>query len=133
MPLLTNIQLKTIFSLAIILPIGLSYSRYRFSVSWLNQEVGGIFYEIFWCLLAFLFIPTRKAVWQVPIWVFVITCLVEFLQLWHTPFLNFIRSYWWGKMLLGSVFTWADFPYYMMGSTLGWLWLKMLLWGYKEK
>ncbi|MGH1397385.1 MAG: hypothetical protein ACRAVC_25615, partial [Trichormus sp.] len=67
MPLLTKIRRRCIFSLAIILPIGLLYSHYRYSALWLNQEVGGIFYEIFWCLFAFLFIPTRSAVWKIPL------------------------------------------------------------------
>jgi hypothetical protein len=133
MPLLTNIRWRTIFSLAIVLPIGLLYSHYRYSVSWLNQEVGGIFYEIFWCLLAFLFIPTRRAVWQIPLWVLVITCLLEFMQLWHPPFLTWIRSFWWGKMLIATSFTWADFPYYFIGSGLGWLWLRLIVRGAKLK
>ncbi len=131
MPLLTKIRWRTIVSLAIILPIGLLYSHYRYSTSWLNQEVGGIFYEIFWCLFAFLFIPTRRAIWQIPLWVLVITSLVEFLQLWHSPFLNLVRSFWWGKMLLGSAFTWVDFPYYFIGSGLGWLWLWLIARGAK--
>jgi hypothetical protein len=44
MPLLTNIRRRSILSLAIILPIGLLYSHYRYSILWLNQEVGGIFF-----------------------------------------------------------------------------------------
>jgi hypothetical protein len=59
---LKTIRLRTFISLIIILITGLLYSKYRYSVSWLNQEVGGVFYVIFWCLLAFLFIPTRRAV-----------------------------------------------------------------------
>ncbi|MBD2354503.1 DUF2809 domain-containing protein [Tolypothrix sp. FACHB-123] len=129
MAIIRNIRWRTILSVAVVLPIGLLYSHYRHSVWWLNQEVGGIFYEIFWCLFAFLFIPTRKAVWQIPLWVLVITCLLEFLQLWQPPFLVWIRSLWWGKLLFGSVFTWADFPYYFIGSGLGWLWLKLIVRG----
>ncbi|AFZ24690.1 Protein of unknown function (DUF2809) [Cylindrospermum stagnale PCC 7417] len=131
MPLLTNIRRRSVLSLAIILPIGLLYSHYRHSIWWLNQEVGGIFYEIFWCLFVFLFIPTRRAVWQIPLWVLVITCLLEFMQLWHPPFLNWVRSFWWGKMLIATTFTWADFPYYFIGSGLGWLWLRLIVWGAK--
>ena len=67
MPILTNIRWRTLLSLTIILSIGLLYSHYRHSIWWLNQEVGGIFYEIFWCLFAFLLIPTRRAVWQIPL------------------------------------------------------------------
>jgi hypothetical protein len=129
---LKNIRLFTFSSLIIILITGLLYSKYRYSVSWLNQEVGGIFYVIFWCLLAFLFIPSRRAVWQIPLWVLTITCLIEFLQLWHPPFLDYLRSFWWGKMVLGNVFNWADFPYYFIGSGLGWLGLKMI-WNVKHK
>ncbi|MCG6136114.1 MAG: DUF2809 domain-containing protein [Nostoc sp. LLA-1] len=83
MQLLTNIRGRTIVSLAIILTIGLLYSHYRYSIWWLNQEIGGIFYVIFWCLFAFLFMTTRSSVWQIPFWVLVITCLLEFMQLWH--------------------------------------------------
>ncbi|MBD2518668.1 DUF2809 domain-containing protein [Nostoc sp. FACHB-973] len=133
MSLLTNIRWRTILSLVIILPIGLLYSHYRYSTGWLNQEVGGIFYEIFWCLFAFLFITTHSSVWQIPLWVLVITCLLEFMQLWHPPFLNSVRSFWWGKMLIGSAFTWADFPYYFIGSGLGWLWLRLCVRGVKLK
>jgi Protein of unknown function (DUF2809) len=131
MPFFTKICWRTIISLAIVLLIGLLYSHYRHYIWWLNQEVGGIPYEIFWCLFAFLFIPTRRAVWQIPLWVLVITCLVEFLQLWHPPFLNLVRSFWWGRMLIGTAFTWADFPYYFIGSGLGWLWLRLIARGVK--
>jgi len=133
MPLFTNIRWRTILSLAVILPIGLLYNQYRGSTWWLNQEVGGIFYEIFWCLLAFLFLPTRRAVWQIPLWVLVITCLLEFMQLWHPPFLTWVRSFGWGRMLIGTTFTWADFPYYFIGSGLGWLWLRLMVRGVKLK
>jgi hypothetical protein len=93
MPLLTNIRRRSILSLAIILPIGLLYSHYRYSILWLNQEVEGIFYEVCWCLFAFLFIPTRSSITQIPLWVLIITCLLEFMQLWHPPFLNWVRSF----------------------------------------
>ncbi|WP_103126733.1 DUF2809 domain-containing protein [Nostoc cycadae] len=133
MPLFKSLHWRTIFSLAIILPVGLLYSHYRYSVGWLNQEVGGIFYQIFWCLFAFLFTTTRASVWQIPLWVLVITSLVEFMQLWHPPFLVWVRSFWWGRMLIGTAFTWADFPYYFIGSGLGWLWLRLIVQGTKLK
>ncbi|MGH1395181.1 MAG: DUF2809 domain-containing protein [Trichormus sp.] len=65
------------------------------------------------------------------LWVLVITCLLEFMQLWHPPFLVFISSFWWGKMLIGNAFTWADFPYYFIGCGLGWLWLRVIIRGVK--
>ena len=127
MILFKDVRLRTFVFLIVVLFIGLLYSKYRYSVSWLNQELGGIFYVMFWCLFVFLFIPTRRAVWQVPLWVLAITCLIEFLQLWKTPVLDYLRSFWWGKMVLGNVFTWADFPYYFIGAGLGWLGLKLII------
>ncbi|NET01335.1 MAG: DUF2809 domain-containing protein [Sphaerospermopsis sp. SIO1G1] len=126
------IRFRTLIALVITLIIGLLYNKYRYTVPWLNQELGGIFYVMFWCLLTFLIIPTHRTIWKIPLWVLTITCLIEFLQLWKTPFLDYLRSFWWGKMVLGNVFNWADFPYYFLGSMLTWLGLK-LIWNVKDK
>jgi hypothetical protein len=56
----------------------------------------------------------------------VITCVLEILQLWHPPILEAMRDTWIGRLLLGSTFSWWDFPHYVLGSILGWLWLKKL-------
>jgi uncharacterized protein DUF2809 len=31
-----------------------------------------------------------------------------------------------GKWLLGSTFSWWDFPHYVLACILGWLWLRQL-------
>ncbi|PMB33329.1 hypothetical protein CEN43_10430, partial [Fischerella thermalis BR2B] len=31
-----------------------------------------------------------------------------------------------GKLLLGTTFAWWDFPHYVVGCFLGWLWLRQL-------
>ncbi|MBE9036881.1 DUF2809 domain-containing protein [aff. Roholtiella sp. LEGE 12411] len=69
---------------------------------------------------------SRAAVIQIPLWVFVITCILEFLQLWHPRLLEEIRATLIGKWLLGTTFVWWDFPYYALGCVLGWLWLRQL-------
>nr|WP_313954451.1 DUF2809 domain-containing protein [Anabaena subtropica] len=81
---------------------------------------------MFWCLFAFLFLRRSAFIKQIPIWVFVITCFIEFLQLWHPPLLNEIRATLIGKLLLGTTFAWWDFPHYFLGFILVWLWLKQL-------
>ncbi|ODS34777.1 MAG: hypothetical protein SCARUB_00037 [Candidatus Scalindua rubra] len=43
-----------------------------------------------------------------------ITCFLEFLQLWHPPFLESIRSTFIGSVLIGTTFTWWDFPHYAL-------------------
>jgi len=41
------------------------------------------------------------------------------LQLWHPPFLELIRSTFWGRALIGTSFSWWDFPHYIFGSAIG--------------
>lgn len=122
-----NIRQLTIFSLLIVTPLGFLSKFYRGPAHWWFNDYGGaILYEIFWCLFFFLFFPNRKAVRQIPIWVFVTTCILEFLQLWHPPFLEQIRATFWGKMFLGTTFVWWDFPHYVIGCIFGWVWLQQL-------
>ncbi|MBD2728010.1 DUF2809 domain-containing protein [Nostoc sp. FACHB-892] len=116
-----------ILSLLIVVPMGFLFKYYTGSAhQWFNDYGAAIFYEIFWCLFAFLFLRNRAAIIQIPIWVFVITCILEFLQLWHPPLLEEIRATLIGKLLLGTTFVWWDFPHYVLGSVLGWLWLRQL-------
>ena len=60
---------------------------------------------------------------KIVIFVFIITCCLETLQLWHPEFLEVIRSNFIGVTILGNSFNWLDFPYYFIGSLLGYLWL----------
>ncbi|MBC8175505.1 MAG: DUF2809 domain-containing protein [Candidatus Marinimicrobia bacterium] len=107
--------------LLIITLIGFSTKLYSGPASyWVNNSLGGVFYEIFWCLLILLFLP-KKSPWKISSSILLITCILEFMQLWHPQFLESIRSYFIGATLLGTSFTWWDFPYYFMGCGVGWL------------
>jgi len=113
-------------SLIIIVPIGFYSKFYRGpAAAWVNDSLGGVFYEIFWCLLILLFLPKVKP-WIIALCVLVVTCILEFMQLWHPPFLEILRSNFMGRTLLGTTFTWTDFPYYFLGSGIGWFWIKHL-------
>ncbi|MBD2182633.1 DUF2809 domain-containing protein [Planktothrix sp. FACHB-1355] len=117
----------TILSLIIVTPLGFLSKYYKGPGDWwFNDYGGGVLYEIFWCLFVFLLIPNRPALVKIPIWVFIVTCILEILQLWHPPFLQAIRAQLWGKLLLGTTFVWWDFPHYAIGSLVGWLWLRQL-------
>ncbi|MDM3845524.1 MAG: DUF2809 domain-containing protein [Aphanizomenon gracile PMC644.10] len=106
-----------IISTLIVIAMGFFFKYYRgIGHEWLNNYGAAIFYEIFSCLFAFGFFRSKKAVIQIPIWVFILTCIVEFLQLWHPPLLEAIRA----------TFAWWDFPHYLLGSILGWLCLEKL-------
>lgn len=114
-------------SLLIVVAMGFFFKYYTGPAHpWFNNYGAAVFYEIFWCLFAFLFFRSRTAVWQIPLWVFIITCILEFLQLWHPPLLEQARGTLMGKWLLGSTFSWLDFPHYVLGCVLGWLRLRQL-------
>lgn len=122
-----NQRWLTILSLLIVTPLGFLSKLYTGPAqNWFNNYAGDILYEIFWCLFFFLLIPHRKAIRQIPIWVFFVTCMLEFLQLWHPPFLQQIRANFLGRTLLGTTFVWWDFPHYAIGCIIGWLWLQQI-------
>lgn len=73
---------------------------------WFNNYAAALFYEIFWCLFVFLLVRSSKAVIQIPLWVFSITCVLEFMQLWHPPVLQQFRATFLGRMLIGTTFSW---------------------------
>ena len=119
--------LFTIISMLIVMTMGLFFKYYKGIASeWLNNSFSTLFYEIFWCLFIFLWIRHPKAVNKIPVWVFIGTCIIEFLQLWKPPLLQQIRATFVGRMILGNTFVWSDFIYYIFGSLLGWLWLWQL-------
>ena len=116
----------TLMSILIIMPPGIYSKFYEGPASyWVNYSLGGVLYVIFWCLVVFLFLGNTKP-WKIATSVLLITCFLEILQLWHPPFLVFLRHYFIGRTILGTTFTWIDFPYYFVGYALGWLWLKLL-------
>jgi hypothetical protein len=115
-----------VVSLLIIVPIGFYSKLYTGpAANWVNNSLSGVFYEMFWCILVFLFLDNTKS-WIIATFVLMITCALEFLQLWHPPFLEFIRSYFIGRAVLGTFFTWSDFPYYFLRCGVGWLWMGWL-------
>lgn len=123
----TTQNLRISISLLIVNAMGFLFKFYSgFAHQWLNNYAAAIFYEIFWCLFVFLLVRTRKAVVQIPLWVFGITCMLEFLQLWHPPILEQFRATFVGRLLIGTTFSWWDFLYYGVGCFLGWFWLRQL-------
>ncbi len=121
-------QTKVIFSLVVVIPLSFALKFYSGPGNWwFNNYGAGVLYEIFWILLAFLFFPSKRSANVIPIYVFIITCILEFLQLWYPAFLETIRSSFLGSALIGTTFVWWDFPHYVLGCLLGWIWVRFLL------
>ncbi|MEL7036923.1 MAG: DUF2809 domain-containing protein [Cyanobacteria bacterium J06592_8] len=116
-----------IFAIVITLvPIGLASKFYQGPLEfWINNSFSSIFYEMFWIFLVLLIWPQLSPGW-VSFWVFIVTSILEFMQLWKPPFLQAIRATLMGRLLLGVSFVWTDFIYYVIGCTVGWLILRSL-------
>ncbi|MCD4817731.1 MAG: DUF2809 domain-containing protein [Candidatus Cloacimonetes bacterium] len=114
-------RLITLIFIFIIVPMGFYTKFYKgIYANWVNNSLCGVLYEIFWILFFYLFFPKLKCVYIVLI-VFGATCILEFLQLWHPPFLQVLRANFIGVTILGNSFVWNDFPYYFIGSLFGWI------------
>jgi len=115
------VQLKFIILLIFVTILGFAakYVQYEGSF-WINNHLAGLFYEIFWCLFTALFF-TRTSALKISLTIFIITGALEILQLWHAPFLTTVRTTFIGRTLIGTSFSWLDFPFYFLGCAIGWL------------
>lgn len=126
MGLFSKQRLLIILLLIVIVPIGFFTKFYSGPAQdWISNSVGGLFYEIFWCLVLYFLFPKTRILLLAMI-VFLTTCFLEFMQLWHPSFLEYLRSNFIGRTILGNAFNWMDFPYYIVGSFLGYVLLKFI-------
>ncbi len=116
-------RITTLLVLFFVVPLGFYTKLYSDPAHvWVNNSLGGFFYEIFWVLFVFLFFPKTKPL-KIALLIFMTTCALEFLQLWHPSFLELIRGDFIGRTILGNSFNWGDFPYYFAGVLVGYFYL----------
>ena len=114
-------------ALFIVTPTGFLFKFYSGpACRWFNDYGAGVMYEIFWCMVIFFFCPRKKAAIKIAVAVFLATCFLEILQLWHPWFLQQVRSTFLGGALLGTTFVWWDFPHYVLGCLIGWLLMRAI-------
>jgi len=108
-------------TLLVVIPLGFATKFYYGPGQvWVQHYGGGVFYEIFWILVVTFLVPNIRT-WFVAFFVFLGTSILEFLQLWHPPFLESLRSHFIGATFVGVGFDWWDFLYYALGCSLGYL------------
>ena len=112
----TTYRGRCVAVLAVVTPLGLLTKFYSGpGSSWVSSQAGGFLYVVFWVFVALALFP-RMSQWSVSLAVAIATSVLEFVQLWHPPFLERIRSSFLGHAVLGSTFAWSDFPYYAAGA-----------------
>jgi len=105
----------------ILIPIGITTKFYQgVGEGFIHNHLGGVIYVIFWILLFSLISPKYSHL-KLIVWVFSVTCLIEFTQLIHTPILEKAREYFVFRALLGSTFNLFDILWYLVGAALGYI------------
>ena len=105
-------------ALMVVVPLGFATKWYVGpGAGFVGNYLGGVLYEVFWVLVVLLVWPLLPAA-RVAVGVFLATCLLEALQLWHPPVLEAIRGTFLGRTLIGTTFSWWDFPCYAAGCCL---------------
>jgi len=121
------IRIYVACSLLVVTPLGFLSKFYSGPGRWWFNDYGaGVLYEIFWIVVVFFFFPTKKSANRIPFWVFTITSALEVLQLYNPWLLEKIRSFFLGRALIGTTFTWWDFPHYAFGCVIGGLLIKRI-------
>jgi hypothetical protein len=122
-----KLRLIIFLFLILITPLGFLTKFYTGPAqNWVADNFSGVLYEIFWCLILQFFFPVLKQA-AIAVSVLVATTILEFLQLWHPPFLENIRQNFLGRTLIGNSFSWLDLPYYVIGCFLGWVLLRFCI------
>jgi Protein of unknown function (DUF2809) len=118
-------QVQLCASAIALIPLGYWVRFYGFGLSALNDALGSITYEMFWITLGLACYPKVSPL-KMSSGVFLLTCGLEFLQLWQPPFLQSLRATLPGRLVLGNTFSGSDFPAYGIGSLLGYIWVRFL-------
>lgn len=86
-------------------------------MAWVAAHLGGTLYVAFFYFLARSVHPEGRR-GSVALLVTLATCGVEALQLSDASWLETLRSTTPGALVLGSTFSWIDFPFYALGGLL---------------
>jgi hypothetical protein len=108
----------TLLLMSLLIPLGFYTKVYGGPASlWVQNSLGGVLYVLFFSLVFSILFPAARP-WKIALLVFLGTCSLECLQLWHPPFLESLRSTFIGAALLGNSFSWSDLLHYAAAGLL---------------
>jgi hypothetical protein len=120
------VRRKLLIALAVVTPLGLATKLAPgLDAPWIRFYAGGALYEIFWVILVLAVVPRWTPI-RVALGVLIVTSALEVLQRWSSPTLDAIRGTFPGRTLIGSTFSWWDFPVYVLGCSLAVLLVRWL-------
>jgi hypothetical protein len=93
---------------------------------WVKDYISGVVYVMILSVGMFTILPSRKNVMRMPLIAFVLTGILEFLQLYKPPILQAFRATLIGQALIGTTFVWLQFPFYTAGAICSYFLLKFL-------
>lgn len=93
---------------------------------WIRFYISSIVYVMILSVGLFAVVPSRRNIRRIPVIVFVLTCGLEFLQLYKPPILQAFRAMLIGAAIIGTDFVWLQFPFYIAGAGCSYLLLKFL-------
>ena len=127
-----NLLLKVVL-LVLVLITALYTKSYRGDYQYLiNSHIGGVFYVLFGSLAFSVVFPGMKSYIAV-LMSFTNTCLLEFIQYLHLPFMVELTRMKTFAYLFGTSFDHLDFVYYAVGALLGFVLLLMMNYENKQQ
>lgn len=123
-----TLRWRSLVMVPLVVAFGLACKLYRGPGSNLINNFGpaSIAYVVLLALLMFAIKPKREKIVPIILVAFVLTCVIEFMQLWQPEWLTMVRSTVLGRLILGTTFNLLDFPAYLIGAIVSGLILRTL-------
>jgi hypothetical protein len=94
----------------------------RSGAAWIPAFIAAYGGDTLWAWMVFMvirLIAPRWPIWKSAVLTLALAYLGETSQLCHAPWIDAIRSYRLGRVLLGDTFAWSDFVCYTVGVLAG--------------
>jgi hypothetical protein len=105
-------------SLAVVIAVGFESRLGPIRSPWAPKEVGDTLWAVMFYLLFVFMFPTLQPL-RAATAALVVSFVIEFAKLWHTPWLETLRAQHFSGFLLGHGFYWHDLVCYVLGVALG--------------
>ncbi len=109
-----------VIALVLTIAVGLASRKIQSPLPWAVQKELG---DVLWAMAAYWLIAVLRPGWamsRVAILAAVLAMASECSQLSHAAWLESLRHYRLGHLLLGSGFSWLDMAMYPLGAAIAW-------------